>query len=360
MLRFVTDRLQRWRDQWRRRFARWFWDRPNTAQGQFANRIVFIRWDAKLGDTIVLSWVFRELKRQRPDLEITVVCGKGFEDLFHRGYGITSVYLAAKRHGFAGLKEIAQKISRPRYVVHLSLMWRPRDIRFVRLLNPEHVVGLDDELRMVDVKLGALTRERHFSEKLIPWLESIGVDTRNRSYWIPRLPQAAATIDQWWPEGRVVGFCPFGASKKKYLNDFWIERIVQGFLKEKLNLVFLVVPAERQRIECLIDKNSWHRHVFLNQGQTTQYELFEQVLRCDAIFSVDTAIVHIAVGLNKPLLAIYNSFGEEFRNWHPNGLDTQILRTLPGADPSVNALDLGSLDGAVSSFASLIGARCSP
>lgn len=322
MLRFVTDRLQRWRDQWRRRFARWFWDRPNTAQGQFANRIVFIRWDAKLGDTIVLSWVFRELKRQRPDLEITVVCGKGFEDLFHRGYGITSVYLAAKRHGFAGLKEIAQKISRPRYVVHLSLMWRPRDIRFVRLLNPEHVVALDDELRMVDVKLGALTRERHFSEKLIPWLESIGVDTRNRSYWIPRLPQAAATIDQWWPEGRVVGFCPFGASRKRHLTEQQILTVAETVLEKDKRYLLMVVQADKvDSLQLLFMSYPWGGRVLMRPSEDL-FELFEVIARCEVMVSVDTAVVHIAAGLGIPLLALYadkNEHTDNYLNWHPNG-----------------------------------------
>ena len=55
MLRSVIDRLRLSRDLWRRRVARWLWDRPNDASEPLVDRIVFVRWDAKLGDTVVLS-----------------------------------------------------------------------------------------------------------------------------------------------------------------------------------------------------------------------------------------------------------------------------------------------------------------
>jgi ADP-heptose:LPS heptosyltransferase len=350
MSRSVTETFHRLRDRLRRWVAIRLWDKPNKTSGLFSNRIVFVRWDAKLGDTMVLSWVFRELRRQRPDLELTVITGPSFEDLFRRGYGIESVYLAGKRHGFTELKRIAQQIKHPRYVVHLSLKWRPRDIRFIRQLEPAHVVGLDDELRCVDVKLGQITQGRHFSEKLVPWLEGLGVDTSDRRYWIPRLPQAQEGVGQWWPKGRVVGLCPFGASRKKCLNNQWIELIVSRLLAHNLEVVLLVLPSEKALMLDLIDRNKWHHRVFLNEGQSSQFDLFEQVARCDAVVSVDTAIVHLAVGFQRPLLALYNSVGEEFDNWRPNADGVVILQVIPEQGGSVNLLNKQSLEDAINVF----------
>lgn len=347
MLKSVTELFQRWRDQVRRRVAIWIWDRPNSSEGLFDNRVVFVRWDAKLGDTVVLSWVFRELKRQRPDLAITVITGESFEDLFKHGYGIGSVYLAGKRHGAKGLKRIAHQIRRPRYVVHLSLKWRARDMQFVRQLDPRHVVGLDDELTMVDVKLGAQTEGRHFSEKLVPWLEQIGVDTRDRDYWIPRLPAASDRVEQWWPKGTVVALCPYGASRKKRLNAYWIETVIQAVIDQGASVVMLVLPSERPALLELVQRNGWQHHVFWNAGQSTHYDLFEQVARCDAVVSVDTAIVHIAVGLCRPLLALYNSSGLEFEHWHPNSSQTIILRCKADMSERDNGLSQEQLRQAI-------------
>ena len=41
------------------------------------------------------------------------------------------------------------------------------------------------------------------------------------------------------------------------------------------------------------------------------------VQQARAVLSVDTAIVHIAVGLEKPLVAIYPRHGEVFNQWLP-------------------------------------------
>jgi ADP-heptose:LPS heptosyltransferase len=218
----------------------------------------------------------------------------------------------------------------------------------VRELAPEHVVGLDDELKLVDVKLGAHTRGRHFSEKLVPWLEQLGVDTSDRSYWVARTPTARLAVDQWWPTGgRVVGFCPYGASRKKCLNDDWIKRIVTLCLDHACQVVMLVLPAQRTHIAHLIADHGWGTDVIVNPGDSTQYALFEQVARSDAVVSVDTAVVHLAVGFQKPLLSIYNSVGEEFDNWHPNHTNARVVRTVRDGDGTVNALDESELLSAI-------------
>lgn len=66
MLRKLLDQVRLKRDLLRRRMAMWRWDGPLPSTGSFVDRVVFIRWDAKLGDAIVLSWVMRELTASVP------------------------------------------------------------------------------------------------------------------------------------------------------------------------------------------------------------------------------------------------------------------------------------------------------
>ena len=323
MFRYVTDALKRRWDWLRRQVAIWVWDRPKPKQdGQpFSKRVVFIRWDAKLGDTIVLSWVFRELKRQRPDLQITVITAESFKELFVRGYGITSLYTASKRHGWGSLLRIARELARPEYVVHLSLKWRPRDIRFVKALSPRHVVGLDDDLNLVDIKLGELTRGRHFSEKLVPWLEQLGVNTTDRQYWIPRDAQARKQVDTWWPQGRVIGLCPYGASKKRRLSHDFVKELLHSLtVKAKATVIVIAQPGDLVRLGGTFVTEPWFDRVLLKPAENLFF-LFEQVARCQAVVSVDTAIVHLTTGFNLPTLALYGDHderSENFCHWHPN------------------------------------------
>ena len=315
MFKRFIDRVRLGRDLLRRRIAMWRWDGPNPTTGSFVNRVVFIRWDAKLGDAIVLSWVLRELKRQRPDLEITVITSPALELLFRQGFGIESIFLAGKKHGWGQLPLIAKALHRSRYVVHLSEIWRPRELRFVRQMQPQHVVGLDDELQMINVKLGQSTQGHHFSERLLPWLKDLGLDTTHRQYWVPRSQQAAVKVAATWPQGRVVGLCPYGASKSRQLSIGQIRFVIQHILHDPSVTIWMSVrPDQAIVLQQTLGQEPWFSRLFFSPTDD-MLELCEQVAHCDAVVSVDTAIVHIASGLGKPLLALYALHHNQFDMW---------------------------------------------
>jgi len=325
MLKFVIERFQLYRDRWRRHLAAWRWDRPSRATGPFVSRIVLVRWDAKLGDTIVLSWVLRELKRQRPDLSISMVTGPEFEEVMRDIYGIDSIFLVNRRSDWHKLKHVARELAHSRYVVHLAAIWRPRDFYFVHQLQPEHVVGLDDGLQMVDIKLGKQTQGQHFSLKLEPWLAQLGVDTGARDYWLPRTRAAGQAVDQWWPGGKVVGFCPYGASKKRQLSLQQIDFLLQTLLAEPGVAVLMIGRASDMLAlkQALGDQTPQRPYVdqLIFQATDALTQLCEQVSRCKVVVCVDTAIVHIAAASQQPTLALYGDPGPEsdnFKSWHPN------------------------------------------
>jgi ADP-heptose:LPS heptosyltransferase len=311
----LLDRIRLNRDLLRRRLAMWRWDRPRLPAPDYVDRVVFVRWDAKLGDAIVLSWVLRELRRQRPDLEIAVITSPAMAPLFRQGFGIESVFLASKSHGWSGLPAIAQALRHSRYVVHMSEIWRPRDLKFVHDLAPEYVVGLDDSLQTVNVKLGEATRGHHFSEKLVPWLAQLGIDTQHRRYHIPRSAAAQARVAEAWPAGRVVGLCPYGASKSRQLSMGQIRFVIQQIvLHPDVSVWISVKPDQAAALQQALGQELWFDRLFFGLTDDVMV-LCEQVACCDAVVSVDTAIVHIASGLEKPLLALYALHHNQFDMW---------------------------------------------
>ncbi|MCD8538159.1 MAG: hypothetical protein LRY56_12050 [Burkholderiaceae bacterium] len=351
MLRSVIDQFRLARDHLRRRLAMWVWDRPTKSVGPFVDRVVFVRWDAKLGDTVVLSWVLRELQRQRPDLELTVITGPEFENLFRHGYGIQSIYLAGRRNGWRELKRIAKSLHKPRYVVHLGAIWRPRDLFFVNKLQAEHVVGLDDGLSMIDIKLGERTRGWHFSDKLAPWLDEMGVDTSNRQYWVPRSDEQKKKVMQWWPaQSDVIGFCPFGASRKRHLPIEIIKRIIRAVLDKPATRILMLAPpylaAELQK--SLVHESWFDRLIFAPTNHVL--ELFEQVAHCKAMISVDTALVHIASGLALPLVALYAAQSPDSDNmlcWYPKASQAISLIAKNEQPDLMGEFDAVQLKGAI-------------
>ena len=47
-------------------------------------KILFIRYDGKIGDYIVSSFIYREIKKQRPDIQIDIVGINKNEQLFNK------------------------------------------------------------------------------------------------------------------------------------------------------------------------------------------------------------------------------------------------------------------------------------
>ena len=59
-------------------------------------KILFLRYDGKIGDYIVTSWVYREIKKQRPDIQIDVVGISKNEKLFLNNKSINKFYKLKK------------------------------------------------------------------------------------------------------------------------------------------------------------------------------------------------------------------------------------------------------------------------
>ena len=59
-------------------------------------KILFLRYDGKIGDYIITSWIYREIKKQRPDIQIDVVGISKNEKLFLNNKSIDKFYKLKK------------------------------------------------------------------------------------------------------------------------------------------------------------------------------------------------------------------------------------------------------------------------
>jgi len=336
-LRSFTNKIRAWRDQLRRFVAILLFDKALQNQGPFQEAILFVRWDAKLGDTVVLSWVWRAIRAHRPDLKLWIITGPEFYDWYADTYGFDKVLLAPRRPKLHSFFKMTADIKKPRYVVHLSQALKARDLFFLRLVQPARVASLDDALKCVDIKLGKQTESRHFSEKLVPFLEQLSIPVSDRRYWLPESEMDRSKVMRDWPAETVIGFCPNGASKHRCFSDakmVWtIQTLLASSAKRNQSVrVLLIVTADHvARLSELMKHHGLSDAVLLRPtGQLT--ELIEQVRACAGVISVDTGLVHVASGLQKPLLAFYHPPSaatpltfNNFDSWHPNSDQAQAL-----------------------------------
>lgn len=167
------------------RFARHIFDRKTNAVPLIASEhILILRWDAKLGDTIVSSFFYREIKKLRAT-KVTVVTTKELAELHEQSFGADQVIISRPLPGILELFRLRKHLVNIDTVVHLVVKVQPIEIFFLWLLKPKHVFSLDDDLNWVDVKMGRLTEGLSFADKYRYVLERLGVKNICKDYIIP-------------------------------------------------------------------------------------------------------------------------------------------------------------------------------
>lgn len=357
MFRRFISRSQLFRDQLRRKLGKLWFDRPSRgADLAQVKRVLLVRWDAKIGDSIVSSFFFRELRRFRRDIQIDVITAPHMASLYQEHFGVDHVICCKKRPSYTELKKLAFDTGPVDLVIHLGKHLKMKDIYFLRCLDADNVMGLDDELELINLKLGNATAGRHFSDKFAHALELLGASEYDREYILPEDVARRQHVLLEWPDAPVVALNPYGSGSSRRLNfdsvSMLVTLISDYFPHWKVCL--MSAPDTKQQTEewCDLLGREW---VFTVTCSETIQDAIEIIRLSKAVISVDTAIVHIASGLKKPLLGLYNEDRENFFEWSPGTnrasvvfarLDSSGIQDINNIDPIACREALKSLSGA--------------
>lgn len=339
------NQLQLARDVLRRRLGRWLFDRPVSRPiDDGKGKIVIVRWDAKLGDAIVSSWVAREIRRAQPRREIWVVTTPTMASLFRDHFEVDRVLEVSKRPNYGELRRLAYSLGVVGTLVHFGKSLKMKDIFFINKVDACHVAGLDDELACIDIKLGQETAGMHFSTKFEVLLKHMGIVGPDTSYIVPNFNEVEEKVRRGWPVDNTICFNPYGSGVSRSFNvDKAIELINIMINSSSCNICLLFPPGNEKDIEFIASRVCDPTRVFIYKEKPSLPALFAQVRNCIGMVSVDTATVHIATGLDKPVLGMYNeNFGlPENIEWHPNNNRTSIIYAkTKNLQQNVNFIDI--------------------
>ena len=359
--RLLKRVVQEKRDQWRRVLGQKCFDVPLTALSPCrlseCKRIVLVRWDAKFGDAFVSSFLFRELRKANPELSIVVITTAQLAPLFEHHWGADEVHICRKRAGYLELDRLARKIGEADLLVHLSKELKPKDLFFIRRLHPAHVASLDDEPRCVDIKLRQQCAGMHFADKLAHLLKLCGVENVDTAYWLPHDEQRREAVSAFLPARyrHIIAFNPYGAGHARRLDEESICKVI-ALIKAKGNqygVCLLHAPGEREEVERIVERFRGQGVFFYPQSNSI-LDVVAQIEVADGLISVDTATVHIASGLRKPLLALYNPDPENYADWGPNSPNALVLFSTAKRPFDINTLNWPQMDDGLSLFLSRV------
>ena len=271
--------------------------------------ILVPRWDAKLGDAIVSSFFFREAKKL--NVRVTVLTVEPLADLHKAHFGVDQVLVTDENPGALALYRLARKLGRVDVMVHLVGRIQPAEMLFIRLLNPARVYSLDDALRCVNRKFGADSAGLDVAGRFARVLADLGLDTIQRDYIVP----LAQTAPQNSPHLLVN---PYASREDKSLSAakacLLLQALADAWPGKSIGI--LCSPASREQARRLATETARDNVRCLDELHTPM-DAASYISRAQAVVSVDTAIVHMAVGLRTPLLALYPDTGDEFNPWLP-------------------------------------------
>lgn len=297
-----------------------------TQKITYPQKILFLRQDGKIGDYIVSSFVFRELKKYNPNLHIGVICDTKQVYLFERNPYIDQCHIVRNKHILDYIRcGIHLKKLQYDTVIDPTVLIRNRDLLLLRLIQAKQYVGYKKE----HYKIFNFNVEGnfHFSELYKLAVEKVGISIQDIQYDIPNNHNANLEVKEYLNRHCLENYISinfFGAARSRKINDENIANYIRYLQKIVPNrpLVLLSYPEVEEK---LLQISHNEKNVFVFSTKNI-FHTIELIRYADWLISPDTSTIHIASGLNKNIIALYGDNQENFRHWKPmSKAETHVL-----------------------------------
>ncbi|MCL2888511.1 MAG: hypothetical protein FWF35_04365 [Elusimicrobia bacterium] len=285
---------------------------------------VLVRSWSGIGDSIVMAAAVRELKKNRPDINVCVVQRSRSRDVFKDNPYIDKVYPYTFYH-FLKLRNKADVYIDARDHMNAG------NFLFYRVLNPKKVIT-GPRYSKYDVKMTdfsyykdykpADNAGRHIYDVMLDYFSGFNLKTEKRKYDLYVAEKDLKTALAFWKKGQkrvLLNIC----GSAKILDAPSVISVIND-VQSHFNDLDIVIPYDEKTKEkslALCGENGIQNARL--SYKTTVKELFALVKSADIIISVDTGIVHIASAFDKNMVAFYEK--NIFTNWAPIGNNHDVI-----------------------------------
>ena len=284
------------------------------------SKILFIRHDGKIGDFLISSFVYREIKKQAPNVHIGVVAASETQNLFKTNPYIDSIYVTKKRSLFQ-FWLTGWKIRKEQYdiVIDLTDVLRNRDIILLRCVNAAINVGYDkSEFKLFNYNI--VPNNEHITLDYENALGMLGFQKMDRQYSFSDIP-ASSELQAFYQETLskqpYIAINFFGAARHRTFSLEnrlkWLKKLRSTY-PDKAILV-LTYPKVTQELKDYLPQDEY----VMYENTSTIFDSMMLMRNALFVISPDTSTVHAAAALNKSILAFYMSSNPEnpYRKWLP-------------------------------------------
>ena len=326
----------------RLKIGKYIWDKKEKAKiiegdnflkDNNIKSILFLRYDGKIGDMVVNSLMFREIKKVYPYIKIGVVARGAAIDIIRDNTNVDKIYEYYKDR--KKIKDLALKIKEEKYdlLIDFSEMLRVNQMMLINLCGARINIGLDRK----DWKLFDLSIEsgkdfkwtEHITNRYLAYLIKIGLkkESINISYDI-YLKDEKKYEDFFneIKESKKLILNPYGASKHKSFNIETLENIIT-YLKDKDIAIILTYFGDKYKELEFLEKK--YKYVYIPKKIESILDTAILIKKSDYVISPDTSIVHIASAFNKKMITVYppkgGKYGVDHLVWAPKSEYSRVI-----------------------------------
>ena len=326
----------------RLKIGKYIWDRKEKAKivegdnflkNNSIKSILFLRYDGKIGDMIVNSLMFREIKKVYPDIKIGVVARGAAIDIIKDNPNVDRIYEYYKDR--KKIKDLALKIKEEKYdlLIDFSEMLRVNQMMLINLCGARINIGLDRkdwELFDLSIESGKDFKwTEHITKRYLAYLIKLGLKKENINISYDIYLKDEKKYEVFFneiKESKKIILNPYGASKHKSFNVETLENIIT-YLKDKDIAIILTYFGDKYKELEFLEKK--YKYVYIPKKIESILDTAILIKKSDYVISPDTSIVHIASAFNKKMITVYppkgGKYGIDHLVWAPKSEYSRVI-----------------------------------
>ena len=326
----------------RLKIGKYIWDRKEKAKiiegdnflkDNSIKSILFLRYDGKIGDMIVNSLMFREIKKVYPDIKVGVVARGAAMDIIKDNPNVDRIYEYYKDR--KKIKDLALKIKEEKYdlLIDFSEMLRVNQMMLINLCGARINIGLDRkdwELFDLSIESGKDFKwTEHITKRYLAYLIKLGLKKENINISYDIYLKDEKKYEVFFneiKESKKIILNPYGASKHKSFNVETLENIIT-YLKDKDIAIILTYFGDKYKELEFLEKK--YKYVYIPKKIESILDTAILIKKSDYVISPDTSIVHIASAFNKKMITVYppkgGKYGVDHLVWAPKSEYSRVI-----------------------------------
>lgn len=292
------------------------WKNPNIFTPQETKnlrKILILRNDNKLGDMIVTSVVIRELKKQLPQTEISVLAGPTSAQLLAHNPYVSHIYIGENK--LCQMFRLGRQLAKENFDLFVDFDRKnsAATLLLLRLLQPKFAFGFNrGGIKLYNISVPLEFDAFHITQWHAKLFETLGLRLTNAQYDLFLPEEETRETEQFLSSYKpFIAFNAFAASKHRSFSWEQVCSIVKAFPKH--NFVLLGKSAQ---IHAFTDGKTKPSNLILLPYSFGLYHSLVALKQSILLITPDTMYVHAAVALKKPQICVYK--GDSCTVWGPN------------------------------------------